>query len=403
MGDIDYAISSHKEAVELAPEIHPDRPIWLSGFGNSLQRRFERLGDVTDIDRAISALEEAIELTPKDHPYRSMFLSNLGSSLQMRFQQLGNIADIDRAISTEEEAVELTPEGHPERPVHLSNFGNSLQTKFTRLGDVADIDRAISALEEAVELIPKDHPDRPTLVFNLGNSLQTKFEQTKFAQDLEDAKSRFADALRQSNGPPIVRIRAGRSAGLLYAASSEWIQASKMFETAVELLPKISPRSLTRDDLQYALTTLSGLSALAASTALQAKKPASDALAFLESGRGVISSIAIDSRSDLSDLEEKSQSLFGEYSALRQQLSLSHSRMGTLTGTSPNTMTVGGGDTLLATISKQNRLVEELERVEKQIRAEVPGYKNFQRPSPPSYFTDLAKGAALVAFNITLI
>lgn len=209
----------------------------------------------------------------------------------------------------------------------------------------------------------------------------------------------FVSALEQENGHPLTRVKAGKSAGLLYVKEAQWVHASAAFGKAVKLMTQVSPRSLTRDDQQYALTELSGLSALAASAILQATESAPDALSVLEAGRGVIAGLSMDLRTDLSELESINPTLFNQYTELRNRLSMVY------TDTTTAGSDIFDSLSLIDSVAQRLKVVEELERVEQQIRDRIPGYRDFQRPPQPNYFTDIAKcePGPLVAFNITEI
>jgi hypothetical protein len=47
-----------EEAVRLTADGHPDKPSILNNLGNSLLRRFERLGDLSDMNKSVSVKEE---------------------------------------------------------------------------------------------------------------------------------------------------------------------------------------------------------------------------------------------------------------------------------------------------------------------------------------------------------
>lgn len=64
----------------------------------------------------------------------------------------------------------------------------------------------------------------------------------------------------------------------------------------------------------------SGLAADGVAIALQAGVEPSHCLRIMELGRGIIMGLAIDCRSDLSELEKKSPELFGRFSSLRLEI-----------------------------------------------------------------------------------
>ncbi|KAF8121610.1 TPR-like protein [Boletus edulis] len=189
------AISTHRDAVHLTPDGHPDKPSGLNNLGNSFITRFERLGELRDLEDAISTHRDAVHLTPDGHPDKPSGLNNLGSSFMTRFERLGELRDLEDAISTHRDAVHLTPDGHPDKPSGLNNLGNSFITRFKRLGELRDLEDAISTHRDAVHLTPDGHPDKPSRLSNLGNSFMTRFERLGELRDLEDAISTHRDAV----------------------------------------------------------------------------------------------------------------------------------------------------------------------------------------------------------------
>ena len=97
----------------------------LNNFGNSLISRFRRLGELSDLERAISTLRDAVDLTPHGHLDKPTFLHNLGNFFDAHFKRLRELSDLERAVLTHRDAVDLTPHGHLQKPCYLNNLGNS--------------------------------------------------------------------------------------------------------------------------------------------------------------------------------------------------------------------------------------------------------------------------------------
>lgn len=58
---------------------------------------------------------------------------------------------------------------------------------------------------------------------------------------------------------PSVRVELAQKAASIHAKREEWKEASDLLETAIELLPLLSPRPLKETDKEEKLTELSGL------------------------------------------------------------------------------------------------------------------------------------------------
>ncbi|KAJ7120017.1 CHAT domain-containing protein [Mycena epipterygia] len=188
-------MSMREGAVRLTPDGHPNTPSFLSNLGNSLLRRFERLGDLDDLNKSVSVREDAVRLTPDGHPDKPSLLSNLGYSLLTRFEWLGDLDDLNKYVLREKDAVYLTPDGHPDKPSLLSNLGNSLLMRFEWHGDLDDLNKSVSMTEDAVCLTPDGHSDKPSMLHNLGSSLFHRFEWLGDADDLNKSISMREEAI----------------------------------------------------------------------------------------------------------------------------------------------------------------------------------------------------------------
>ena len=80
LSDLEAAISRYRDAVDLIPHGHPDKPGLLTNLSSSFKTRFERHGEMSDLEHAISMLREADGLTPHCHPIKPTFLISLGDS-----------------------------------------------------------------------------------------------------------------------------------------------------------------------------------------------------------------------------------------------------------------------------------------------------------------------------------
>src|SRR5208282_3482412 len=75
-----------------------------------------------------------------------------------------------------------------------------------------------------------------------------------------------------------------------------------LLQTAVELLPSISPRSLKQTDRQYNISQFANITSGAVSVFLECDDDTHNALRLLELGRGVLASLQLEFRSDISVL-----------------------------------------------------------------------------------------------------
>lgn len=161
-------------------------------------------------------------------------------------------------------------------------------------------------------------------MLNLAAVLEIRFERTNAAADAEEMRLAFTRAATIGSAAPSVRITAALVAGEAISPDDPG-RAADLLETAVRLLPEVTPRELQRDDQQHALGPYSGLASVAAAFALAdmstgSQQRAVRALRLLEAGRAVLLSQALDARSDLTDLEESDPALAQQFVELRDAL-----------------------------------------------------------------------------------
>src|SRR5204862_200408 len=99
MDDLEEAIQVAREAVDAAPQDHPDRTAQLNNLGIRLGDRYSRTGAMDDLEEAIQVAREAVDATGQDHPDRAGRLNNLGIQLGNRYSRAGAMDDLNEAIS----------------------------------------------------------------------------------------------------------------------------------------------------------------------------------------------------------------------------------------------------------------------------------------------------------------
>ncbi|KAL7917666.1 CHAT domain-containing protein [Trichoderma austrokoningii] len=242
------------------------------------------------------------------------------ASQEGRFKRTGSMEDLDRAISVASDALDATPLDHPDRAGRLNNLGNWLGSRFERTGCMDDLNRAVSVASDAVDATPLDHPDRAGCLNNLGNRLGMRFERTGSMDDLNRGLASYTEGWNCISAPPSLRIRSAQLAARILISQQKWGQSYQLLQDAIFLLPTVSPRSLNRSDVQASTATFFGLASTAAAAALNAGKTPEDALQLLELGRGVIASLLMDMRGDITDLRQGHPDLAEKFILLRDEL-----------------------------------------------------------------------------------
>ncbi|KAI1158960.1 CHAT domain-containing protein [Nemania serpens] len=339
----------------------------LNGQAVRLAENYQQQGSLESLNEAIRIMDQAIEMAGVC--IQPLMLSNLGAFLGMRFDRTGSIDDLNRAVDVADKAVNATPADHPNRAIYLNNLGNRLGTRFDRTGSIDDLNRAVDVADQAVDATPADHPDRAGRLNNLGNWLGSRFDRTGSMDDLNRRLSSYEQGWRCRTAPPSVRIRLARQAAQIRASQLDWEGSSYLLQQAVEILPDISPRWLKHTDKQHMLADFAGLASATAATALNAGKDAHDALRFLELGRGVIASLLIETRGDISDLKQKHPSLANKFISLRDELD-SPEESSTVSSSIDKKLS---RESLLR---RRREAVQELDKLRSRIRAQL-GFENF--------------------------
>ncbi|KAL6818973.1 CHAT domain-containing protein [Trichoderma camerunense] len=435
MEDLNQAISILSEAVDAIPHDHRNRAICLNNLVAGLNKRSQVIGSIDDIDRAVDAAREAFNIAPHDSPQRASLLSNYGSTLSERFKRAGSIDDLDQAISMLKEAVDAMPHGHPDRACYLGNLGGLFIWRSNETGLVNDLNQAISMLKEAVDAIPYNHPNRAFYLECLGTSLQFRFRLTQSIDDYNQAMSVVNEALdtrrlddpgraiftgvaaslqalsgraqseddldrlipmlvsgwRSEFAPAYRRIITARLAALHMMERGDWEQSYQLLREAILLLHTVSPRFSNRTDTQNFMRDTRGLASSATAAALNAGKAPEDALRLLEHGRGIIASLLLDMRGDITDLLQQYPDLAEKFILLRDELDLPGASV-----TSPTPKDNFVSQELK--ISRHREANREFKEVIDAIRAQL-GFSNFLQPPDVKELMGAAEQGPIIVLN----
>ncbi|KAF7594157.1 hypothetical protein BBP40_010006 [Aspergillus hancockii] len=401
--DLDDAIFYQQEALRL----QPTSPQWSSNLSRSFGAYFLRHGSREKLDLAVGSSEAASALIPDDHPDRAGILANHGLWLGERARVSHSESDLETAICACHKALSLNMKTYSRatRRIVLNTLGSLLALRYEWNDRIEDLNEAISRQRESLAQALENHAQSGKVLFNLGTYLDARYKSLSQPQDHEDAKSYFGLAFQNPTSSPLDRIKAGVLAGLHYLDDREWDDASSIYQKAVGLLAELNPQTLSHEDQLYVFSELTGLSTLAAAATLQAGGTAFQALRILEEGRGMVSSIAINSKSDITYLRDWDQALYEEYLELRERLSLplpSHDALSEVNmryiilAPSPDRF-----DRVVANaVDQRHRHLEAFNGLENRIRT-IPGLEGFHRPPSLGELTGLAAEGSIVSFNVT--
>ena len=391
--DLDEATELTRQAAATTPQDHPDRPAHLSALGLAQRSRFERTGRFDDLQEAIELARQAAESIPVDHPDRPAYLSNLAGALHRRFRSTDRIEDLEEAIEIARQAVESTPADNPNRPGSLSILERALYRRFLHTGRMEDLDESVELARQAAGFFPEDHPDRAGYLSNVGLSLYRRFERTGRIEDLDEALTLFRWGAASAAAPVDVRAYAAREWGRSAVLGLKWAEAVEGYGAAVNLAGLVASQELGRPDQEFRLGRLDGLGPEAAAACIQAGKPGR-AVEMFEHGRAVLFSRVLDSRSDLTDLQQALPELADRFVRSRDTLDRPDPA---LSGFHTDEDTVRAE--VRATAHRRREAAVEISRVLAEIRTR-PGFERFLTPRSVAELLPAAADGPVVLLNV---
>jgi len=378
----------------------------LCGYGSMLETKCHRMRTV-DPAQAAHLLCEAIRggvdaidsLGPRDTALKA-FTLNMTSAWYSTLMGIRRDVSLgDDAAILFSDVLGLLPEGHPERArtltnlMHLRDVQHQILTEQgQKLKAIATLDKAITHAREALDATAEGDKYLGERRKHLGVLLLRKHlltgEEDKGPAD-QESKRYLALAAATERAPPLVRIPAAIQAGLGCWEDGEFDKAHQLLQSAVSLLPSLHSHPVSNRDLQQTLSQVSGLGAYAATLALEAGRPAFEALMSLEESRCIISGLSMRSRADTNGLADRDATLAAKYDDLRAQLAFVSKQL-SLEGTYRHAR------------ADQERLLRSLAETETEIRR-LPGWESFQLPMTEEGVGKLAADGPLIVVNATPI
>ena len=167
-----------------------------------------------------------------------------------------------------------------------------------------------------------------------------------------------------------------------------WEDSSHALDEILQLLRQVTRPTDSREKWQKYLATFSGLASRAASVHLKAGRAPLKALQALESGRGIIASLMMDVRWDISKLHRVNPALWQVYQEMGNQIAAFND----------------SDVPLISVDQKEHRrfTYEKLNELQDSIR-QYPGFERFLLPPTEEEVLDLAQDGPLVCFNVSSI
>ncbi|CAL1711908.1 unnamed protein product [Somion occarium] len=140
--DLKRAGALSVEAVEILPELYPDRKPSLRAVALFVRTRFRYFGLKEDLERALNIVNVILDACPEENPNRTETLDNAADTLMIKPIDSGASDDLDASILLQRSALGLRPTGHPTREESLRALFSSLFRRFRRTAERDDIDEA---------------------------------------------------------------------------------------------------------------------------------------------------------------------------------------------------------------------------------------------------------------------
>ncbi|GAA0466299.1 hypothetical protein Aca07nite_77180 [Actinoplanes capillaceus] len=355
--DLDDAVAAGRSAAAILPTGHPGRASSMINLANALRTRASLRGELADLRESVDVCRTVLAGLPARHRQQATALANLALALRDRYLALHDPTDIDEAVEASRAAVAALGATDPERPVYLMGLTRILRTRHKHEPGHDDVDEALQAARAAVTA-GGDSPYQPISIEELSLTLLERYEDSSAAPDLDEALhyarlaidasppgnpnragyqfhlgylldlrgehdsavATWTDAAASSAGPLGNRIAAARAWGYSCARRERWPAAWRGYSAGIALIPLLSWRGIQRDSRERLLSDWAGLATDAAACAVLAGPPG-EAAKVLESGRGVLWSQLLESRTaHTGALRERAPGLADRLHAVRESL-----------------------------------------------------------------------------------
>jgi tetratricopeptide (TPR) repeat protein len=333
--DVDAIVASRREAAATTCADGTEHARNLASLSYALKLQYHRTGNRADLDEAVTACRQALALDPENAAY----LTSLSDSMRHRFLADRNEADLEEAIELGRRATQIASDGDGHRAQAFGNLCQVLETRFELHPYTTDIDEAVDAARQALQAAADDF-SRPNWLLVLGEALLTRIThrpgsdadgETGREEDRAEALRVLSELVRSPAAAPRLRVHGAKVGAWVAVAApatpgpKDLALASDLLETAVHLLPEVAPRRMRRAEQQGAIESATGLAddAAALSLAEPTRPPAERArraLSLLEAGRAVLLGQLLDTRGDLTGLQEAHPQLAARFTALRDVL-----------------------------------------------------------------------------------
>ncbi|MEU9890107.1 CHAT domain-containing protein [Sphaerisporangium sp. NPDC051011] len=363
-GDLTAALTWAEAALEETPPSAPAYAQHLHIAGLCRYQRFLRYLDIDDGVAAVRSLRDSVERSDSGHPLAAPRLDALMAASRALMLVTGRREDLIPVLHALREATAGMRDDSPDRPLQLAHLGHvTIDLGETRI----ERDEGVKYCREAVAMTNPDDRHGAYVRHVLGEVLRDRYLAEGVREDMAEAVRTLEEIVASEPTALLLRIEAAAKLSMLLAADDPG-RAADLLRDAVAMLVQRAPRQLRQADQFAAIVQHDGLAADAAALALAAGRPPEEALAVLESGRGVLLGQVLDLREDLSPLRARDPGLADRLTRLRAYLE--------------STTSGWDVDGDARDVHARHQAARELEAVLDKIRA-LPGFDGFARPPDP--------------------
>ncbi|MEU6918968.1 CHAT domain-containing protein [Streptomyces olindensis] len=381
-------LSEHKdldEAVRLAEwaaKTLPGRSVWrmaaLNGLNRCLLDRFRRTGSVSDLDLAVNASREVVSHSRNhpDLPYEHTALVQQGECLILRYKATGNSSSLSQAVERLRATREFNRAQGDDRSTAYACALLELYTLDSSLAEVASALTELHSLMIHDDLDPRfTGPEWAPIV--LAQAAFVSFLPKQSSASLRRAAEKAHHVARDTDVPPLLRLRAGLVWGNLAIRQNRSEDVLLSYETVAALVPLV----LLTSGPEHAdlLRSWEKLSREAAAHAIELGAP-EYALEFLEQRSVLQAAWRQGSYAEVNRLREAAPNLVAE---LRQLWAFLHLVPASLASRARR---------------PQGPVVARLEQLVAAVRA-LPDFEHFLAPVPTGQLVAAASEGPVVVLN----
>jgi len=131
--DLDSCILRLSIALDQTSAEDPSKPDRLNRLAISLNTRFCRSGRRKDIDAEVSYSMQAVELAPQGHPESVRYVVNLAQAHKLCFKHFGEVDDVDARIMNMELALPLPSYKGTDKANLVDDLVAAHRSRFARI------------------------------------------------------------------------------------------------------------------------------------------------------------------------------------------------------------------------------------------------------------------------------